>query len=300
MCKEYKFREGGIAFLLAVLCPYVAAVLWQTIFFAAPEFLQSDAGFWLRSVVIEGSIFVAVWGLCRAKKIDFAAANRFRPFPWKTAPLLLLLALAMLAVDFPLQQWFSAFLQSVGCSAPSVTYPDFTQPAQFVCGVFVTGVIAAICEETAYRGAVLGATRMLGKGWAVAFSAVTFALMHASPWQTLHPLLMGAVLAWVALTLNSTWASILVHAGNNVAVLALSLAETAVTEFVMQNVAWVLPLGLVLMGGILFLVYRFRPQTEETEKIPLPFGEKLSGGVAFGATALVCILLWIVAFRGAA
>ena len=40
--------------------------------------------------------------------------------------------------------------------------------------------------------------------------------------------------------------------------------------------------------------------TEETEKIPLPFGEKLSGGVAFGATALVCILLWIVAFRGAA
>ncbi len=76
------------------------------------------------------------------------------------------------------------------------------------------GIAAPITEELLFRGLVMRSVQPFGKGFALWFSAVLFALFHASPIQTPFALLMGLLLGYVAMEYHILWA-MAVHFFNN-------------------------------------------------------------------------------------
>ncbi len=90
-------------------------------------------------------------------------------------------------------------------------------PLQLLC----LAVVPAICEETLCRGTLLsGLHKSLGPKWAIALSALLFALLHQSPLRLLPQAALGVLLGWLTLRSRSVWPAALVHAGHNALLVA--------------------------------------------------------------------------------
>lgn len=90
---------------------------------------------------------------------------------------------------------------------------------------FLTLVVAApLLEELLFRGVLLeSARRRYGDIGAWLLSSLLFALVHLHPAVAVNALFMGLILGFVYLAAGSLWASVLLHAANNlVAYLLLS------------------------------------------------------------------------------
>jgi sodium transport system permease protein len=86
-------------------------------------------------------------------------------------------------------------------------------------------LVPAVCEETLFRGAVLGALRRYGAAASVVGSAGLFALYHVQPHRMLPVALMGLLIGWVRLRSGSLLPAIAVHTANNCAVVLLVQRE---------------------------------------------------------------------------
>ncbi len=83
--------------------------------------------------------------------------------------------------------------------------------------LFLMAVLPAICEETFFRGALLG---IFNKGFknetlAVVFSAFAFSIMHAQLNAFLSIFVLGIVLAYLRIWTKSIWPGVIVHFINN-------------------------------------------------------------------------------------
>lgn len=84
----------------------------------------------------------------------------------------------------------------------------------------------AICEESLFRGAFLGAFRSRWSPWSsVLGTAFLFALFHFNPYQLVVTFLLGVLLGWIRLTGRSLLPAVLFHMINNTVVLAASQLE---------------------------------------------------------------------------
>lgn len=88
--------------------------------------------------------------------------------------------------------------------------------------VLATAVLAPVCEEVFFRGALYSSMRKaLGRNRALALNALTFSLLHLK-WQGLPSLFaLGLVFAWLYEETGSVYPGMLAHAINNVVVLAV-------------------------------------------------------------------------------
>ncbi len=103
---------------------------------------------------------------------------------------------------------------------------------------FVIAVLAPVCEEVVFRGAVLRALlRWMDNGerreggtlttrqWAaVALSALLFALVHANPAQMPHAFLIGMLLGWLFARTGSIVPGTVLHVTNNTLAYMLAAA----------------------------------------------------------------------------
>ena len=119
---------------------------------------------------------------------------------------------------------------------------------------FVIAVLAPLCEELVFRGAVLRALlrsplfggvqeslraaevspsaagggrvlRLTGRQWgAVALSALCFALVHGNPAQMPHAFLMGLLLGWLFARTGSVLPGVVLHVANNTAAYLMAAA----------------------------------------------------------------------------
>jgi membrane protease YdiL (CAAX protease family) len=89
-----------------------------------------------------------------------------------------------------------------------------------VVAVFATAVLAPVCEEVFFRGALYSAMRKgLGRNRALLLNALAFALLHFK-WQGLLSLFaLGLIFAWLYEETDSVYPGMLAHAINNVVVL---------------------------------------------------------------------------------
>jgi uncharacterized protein len=77
-------------------------------------------------------------------------------------------------------------------------------------------VLAPFCEEVAFRGYLqrtLAARR--GPGFAIAATALLFAILHLDPVRFPALVLLGAVFGWLSWRAGSIWPAIVAHATNN-------------------------------------------------------------------------------------
>lgn len=103
-----------------------------------------------------------------------------------------------------------------GLPLPLATGTDFLL-------ALLTGVgLAAICEETLFRGLLLRSQRSMGRHAAVWITAICFGFLHMDPIRFLATTALGAVFGYLAWATGSILPSVAAHAANNL--MALSLA----------------------------------------------------------------------------
>lgn len=111
----------------------------------------------------------------------------------------------------------STCLQEVMPELPNIVEQEFDMILRDRWGYFVVGLLAPVCEELVFRGAVLRALlRWASSHWvAIAISAVFFALIHGNPAQMPHAFLIGLLLGWLYYRTDSIVPGVVYHWVNN-------------------------------------------------------------------------------------
>ena len=132
-----------------------------------------------------------------------------RSRPWAT---LFWCALAAMGAIIP-----SSCLQELMPELPNIVEEEFDMILRDRWGYFAIGLLAPVCEELVFRGAVLRALlRWTPRHWlAIAISALLFALIHANPIQMPHAFLVGLLLGWLYYRSDSIVPGIVYHWVNN-------------------------------------------------------------------------------------
>lgn len=157
-------------------------------------------------------------------------------------------ALSVLCFIFP-AQWFALWLEKIGY-AFSTDIPLGSALDVTLC-VLVTVIIAPVCEELVFRGALLtGLTKKLGVLPSVLLSGLAFSLMHMNPEQTVYQFFMGCACAYLAICSGTVVCPMIVHACNNLIALILEFTGTAFLDvFFAGQLAFVLStVGFLALG----------------------------------------------------
>ena len=111
----------------------------------------------------------------------------------------------------------SSFLQELMPELPNLVEEEFDMILRNRWGYFAVGLLAPVCEELVFRGAILRALlHWTPRHWvAIAISAFLFALIHANPAQMPHAFVIGLLLGWLYYRTDSIVPGIVYHWINN-------------------------------------------------------------------------------------
>lgn len=112
----------------------------------------------------------------------------------------------------------SAWIQEQIPELPNIVEQEFDMILQDRWGYLAIGLLAPLCEELVFRGAIL--RRLLDSSrlkpwWAIALSAGLFALIHMNPAQMPHAFVIGLLLGWMYWRTGSILPGVAFHWANN-------------------------------------------------------------------------------------
>ena len=134
--------------------------------------------------------------------------------------------------------------------------------------LFGVTLVAPLCEETLFRGVLLGTYQGRLASHAIWLVAILFAFLHPSLDQVLGALFLGNICGWVVYRTRSLWSGVLVHAGTNLVGGALALLASLAAPSALEGAAqtgdaaamvWIGALvwaviGLVMLIPVFFLL----------------------------------------------
>ncbi len=124
---------------------------------------------------------------------------------------------------------FAGFVSSYDIVFSSFPVETPSNAGEFLLCVLQSAIIPAVVEEVAIRGVVMAPLRKYGDRFAIIMSAIIFALMHSNMTQIPFAFLAGVIMGYFAISTNSLWTAIAIHAANNfLSVISLCLGESAV------------------------------------------------------------------------
>ena len=111
----------------------------------------------------------------------------------------------------------STCLQEMMPELPNIVEQEFDMILRDRWGYFAVGLLAPVCEELVFRGAILRALlSWTSRHWvAIAISALLFALIHGNPAQMPHAFLIGLLLGWLYYRTDSIVPGVVYHWVNN-------------------------------------------------------------------------------------
>ncbi len=128
----------------------------------------------------------------------------------------------------------SVFIAIMSVFGFKLTSPDVPMPegyAGFLLSFVRVVIVAAMAEEIALRGYIMGNIKKYGDVFAIGASAVLFAIMHGNLVQAPFALLAGFTIGYFTVKTGTLWTGILIHAINNFISLLLSyIIDTAGQE----------------------------------------------------------------------
>lgn len=130
----------------------------------------------------------------------------------------------------------------------AVLQSSFIEEFLFFC------VLAPVCEEFLFRGAILNAYRRKLGFAAIFVSSVFFGLMHAEVFSALNGFIIGCALGYVYLKTNSVWCPVIMHMFYNL------FAFTLLPDILIINLPWtsgIFDLSLMTFDEPGCLIYRF-------------------------------------------
>ncbi|HYU16678.1 MAG TPA: type II CAAX endopeptidase family protein [Candidatus Acidoferrum sp.] len=164
-----------------------------------------------------------------------------------------LVGAALLAVSY----WYLSAVLIAPLVEHLFTEPEIESLSEQVGGpeplafkLLVIAIVPAVCEELLVRGAIARGLRpRLGMFAAALVSSAYFALLHGSLGRLPITFALGLVLAVATLRSGSLFPAVLIHAGNNAAVVLLSQAELAGAVEALS--AGIVPLLLLPLAALL-------------------------------------------------
>jgi len=111
----------------------------------------------------------------------------------------------------------STCLQEMMPELPNIVEQEFDMILRDRWGYFAVGLLAPVCEELVFRGAILRALlSWTPRHWvAIAISALLFMLIHGNPAQMPHAFLIGLLLGWLYYRTDSIVPGVVYHWVNN-------------------------------------------------------------------------------------
>ena len=156
-----------------------------------------------------------------------------------------------------------------------LTSPDIPMAEGFggvILTFFRVAITAAVVEEIALRGYVMGSLRFYGDGFAIAVSSVVFAAMHGNMVQAPFALMAGFALGFLSVKTGTIWTGIIIHLLNN----SLSLVVYYMSErFGQEQIA--LPYTFMLFGLIGLGMISFVYFSNKTKDVSLSKGGSVLG-----------------------
>lgn len=197
---------------------------------------------------------------CKIGKVDFRGAFPFKRVPWWRLLLIVGATIGLALVITYMQGWFADWTK--------LPYPkdvaDLIKartPMQWVFMLVAVAFVPAFAEEMVTRGYIQSAlVPRLGLVWGILLTAGIFALMHFLPAGIPTYVILGIWLSWVRHRTGSMVGTIAAHATNNT--LALVQANLVPAAYWAANIAWVLPLGVLVFAGLGYLALRNAPLGE--------------------------------------
>lgn len=168
------------------------------------------------------------------KKSDRGLAFPVRALKWYDILLGVLAAgICVFCFIFP-AQWFAVLLEKIGYNFSTEIPLDGALDVTLC--VIVTVIIAPVCEELVFRGALLtGLTKKFGVIPSVILSGLAFSLMHMNPEQTVYQFFMGCACAYLAICSGSVLCPMIVHACNNLIAIVFEFTGTAFLDVFFTN-----------------------------------------------------------------
>ena len=187
-------------------------------------------------------------------------------------------------------------LQEEGITLPE---SDFSMESPSSYGIFIEFIYLCVAgplvEEFIYRGMCLKLLAPFGSGLAIAFSSVTFGLMHGNLKQAVPAMMGGVVYALVAVKYNSIVPSLIIHILNNIV--------SSITDFgdalgwsntnAISNAVFIVVLFVGLYGVVVLLVDIAEKTYSDEPKCVLPAGKRF---LTVG-TNIFCIIYFLYLMR---
>ena len=190
-------------FIALQLCGgFIVEQLWKLIFGDT----ESTTALLITTTSAVSLLVIAIFLLGRMAEVS---PKWLRTRPWAV---LCWSVLAALGAIIP-----SAFFQEHIPELPNIVEQEFDMILRDRWGYFAVGLLAPVCEELVFRGAILRALLgCISRHWlAIAISALLFALIHANPAQMPHAFLVGLLLGWLYYRTSSIVPGIVYHWVNN-------------------------------------------------------------------------------------
>ena len=337
--KEYELEDVGFAFVFMVLGYLVLSLLFSQVLSiiansnnqAFGAIASSNVVIWLNAFLTELVYLLVFIIYSKFKKVDLkSASNLDKQFTAKKSVSLsfttILLALVVFFASLNFINLISDLL-SRRLSEPRGTLP-ISNFFEFVMTTITFAVLPAVCEELLFRGLIFnGLKNKFNVSLSVIFSALIFALIHFSIFQTVYQFLIGIVLALLVHFTGSILFSMLFHFVNNFTIVLISYITKGgqrIFEFATFGVlisyitkggqrifefatfGWLeifisilfFVLGILAAIGIFYVIKRISRNTssDETttnnEAVGLKSKISLSSLVSLIIALAICILLW--------
>ncbi len=138
--------------------------------------------------------------------------------------------------------------------------------------VFFVGVLAPVCEEVVFRGAIFGGMKKEGNVFkAVLASGLLFGLLHMNINQASYAFVIGILLGFLVEATGSIFSSIMFHVLINASnAIMMIFSGSVVSDEVMENADAMVTTGLLLN---MICVYLFM--------------------AVIGTTIAICLLVWM-------
>lgn len=141
-------------------------------------------------------------------------------------------------------------------SAPDIAMPKGT--IGITTSIIRVVIIAAIAEELALRGYVMGNLRKYGDKFAIIISATVFAVIHGNLIQAPFALIAGFAIGYFTVKTGSLWTGIAIHAANNLISTAVSYGIDYIGEETTNLIYVFILYGSIVLGLIAYKLFKKR------------------------------------------
>lgn len=173
----------------------------------------------------------------------------------------------------------SVFLAIASLFGFQLTSPDVPMP-DGIAGMFLSFVrvvvVAAMAEELALRGYIMGNLKKYGDAFAIGISSVVFALMHGNLVQAPFALIAGFAIGYFTVKTGTLWTGVAIHGLNNFISILVSYIMEYLGEDMGVLVYSLMIYGLSFVGIICALIFVINNKNNKLQKSDsvLSLGEK--------------------------